>query len=661
MRTNLPVTNVEHVMREGEFIVSKTDTRGVITYVNNYFVEMSGYSEKELLGAPHNIVRHPDMPEGAFQDLWDTLGAGKPWSGYVKNRCKNGDYYWVLANATPIEENGRISGYLSVRSRPDPAVVAAVDKIYRQFKDGTAQGLGVREGKVIQTGLIARARRWFNNLSLRTRITSIIVLMLLMVLQAGGMSLHGMANTALGLQTVYAERVEPLRRLKTLADDYAVAIIDAANKANAGLLSAEEALGQMKDARQRIADAWKPYQESIHDADEKAQAVEAAALMQTADKAVEGAITRLAGLSGKVPGQLNDIDGPLYAAIDPVSAKLSDLIDTQMRLTALIYAGSQEHYGVVLQTTLVFVSLGFLLSIFLGVYAYRTLSRPLARVSAQMQEIARGHFNLLIDKERNDEVGALLDSFKSMYIRLGFDLAEARRVAEQASRIQIALDSSTAAITVSGSDGLLIHMTPAARTLMQSIGGDSFDVDKLIGGRITDLFDAPEVRAKLEAAQKNQSTVDVYFHNHHLRLAARPIVDAHGQHLGRVTQWSDRTLEVVVELEVAELINAAAAGDFSQRILEPGKEGFFLQLAQGINKLVEASERGITDVGVLLKALAQGDLTQRMTGDYQGLFAQLRDDANATVERLQEIVTQIHEATDAINTAAREIASGNVD
>ena len=93
MRNNLPITNREYVLQDREIIVSKTDLKGNITYANQDFIRISGFSEAELLGAPHNIVRHPDMPEEAFADLWQTLQAGKAWTGIVKNRCKNGDHY----------------------------------------------------------------------------------------------------------------------------------------------------------------------------------------------------------------------------------------------------------------------------------------------------------------------------------------------------------------------------------------------------------------------------------------------------------------------------------------------------------------------------------------------------------------------------------------
>ena len=170
MRINMPITNIERHLNDGEYIVSKTDLKGQITYVNSPFVEISGFSEEELLGNAHNIVRHPDMPPAAYADLWRTLQSGKPWRGMVKNRCKNGDYYWVEANANPIWENDRIVGYMSLRSRPSRAQVDAAERVYRQFREGTARGLTVQEGSVVRTGLLG----WLaaiGNMSIKARIT----------------------------------------------------------------------------------------------------------------------------------------------------------------------------------------------------------------------------------------------------------------------------------------------------------------------------------------------------------------------------------------------------------------------------------------------------------------------------------------------------------
>src|SRR3990167_2853377 len=149
MRSNMPVTNVEYVLRDTETVVSKTDLHGNITYVNQDFVNISGFSEEELMGAPQNIVRHPDMPVEAFADLWRTLKSGKAWTGLVKNRCKNGDYYWVEANAAPIIENGQVAGYASIRTKPRRESVQAAESAYRAIKAGD-KGLKVEEGNAVR-------------------------------------------------------------------------------------------------------------------------------------------------------------------------------------------------------------------------------------------------------------------------------------------------------------------------------------------------------------------------------------------------------------------------------------------------------------------------------------------------------------------------------
>ena len=185
MRTNLPVTNNEVEISDQQSIVSKTDLKGRITYINPYFTEISGFTEEELMGSAHNIVRHPDMPPEAFDDLWRSLKAGLPWTGMVKNRCKNGDFYWVLANVTPIMERGRVTGYMSVRSRPSREEVAGAETIYRRFREGRAQGLAIRDGAIVRTGWMARLSA-LRDVSLRSRLMLGLGLPTLMLVAATG-------------------------------------------------------------------------------------------------------------------------------------------------------------------------------------------------------------------------------------------------------------------------------------------------------------------------------------------------------------------------------------------------------------------------------------------------------------------------------------------
>lgn len=197
MRINMPVTNHEHQLRDTESIVSKTDLSGNISYVNPYFVEVSGFTEQELIGAPQNIVRHPDMPAEAFADLWKTLKSGRPWTGMVKNRCKNGDYYWVLANVTPIRDGGQPVGYMSVRTTPSRQQVAAAEEIYRRFREKKASGLAIKQGQVVSTGLLGKLAA-LRDMPLQMRIALMMGAVILMMLAIGVLAIVEQATVIPG-------------------------------------------------------------------------------------------------------------------------------------------------------------------------------------------------------------------------------------------------------------------------------------------------------------------------------------------------------------------------------------------------------------------------------------------------------------------------------
>jgi aerotaxis receptor len=152
VRNNGPVTNIEVHFNEGDRIISKTDLKGRITYVNRAFIDISGFTPEELIGKAHNVVRHPDMPEAAFADLWETIKAGRPWRALVKNRCKNGDHYWVDANVSPIMEGGAVTGYLSLRTRPSREEVEAAERLYALMREGKANHLRLKGGKIYRKG-----------------------------------------------------------------------------------------------------------------------------------------------------------------------------------------------------------------------------------------------------------------------------------------------------------------------------------------------------------------------------------------------------------------------------------------------------------------------------------------------------------------------------
>lgn len=140
MQINLPITHREHNYPDNDPLVSMTDRQGVITHCNHAFVEVSGYAYNELIGQPHNMIRHPDMPAQAFKDMWRTIGGGEPWTGVVMNRRKDGDHYWVVANVTPIMEGGKPSGYMSVRTKPTRRQIEEAQSLYLRLEKQAKSG-----------------------------------------------------------------------------------------------------------------------------------------------------------------------------------------------------------------------------------------------------------------------------------------------------------------------------------------------------------------------------------------------------------------------------------------------------------------------------------------------------------------------------------------
>ncbi len=202
MRNNSPVTNSETLLPENEFIYSRTDLQGNITEANEAFCKVSAYTREEMVGQPHNLVRHPDMPEAAFADMWRDLQAGLPWRGVVKNRRKDGGFYWVVANVSPVRDAGRVVGYQSVRSRPERVEIDAAADAYRRIKDGNAN-LAVEHGRVIH-----QRSAWLKSLvSLRAQMTIMSLLVIVLGLSEAAEKYSGAAwavNLQTGLMTVCA-------------------------------------------------------------------------------------------------------------------------------------------------------------------------------------------------------------------------------------------------------------------------------------------------------------------------------------------------------------------------------------------------------------------------------------------------------------------------
>ncbi len=195
MKTIANASQQEYHLQAGQNLLSRTDLKGRITYAAPDFIEVSGFSREELIGAPHSIVRHPDMPKEAFADLWYTLQRGEVWVGLVKNRRKNGEFYWVRAHVAPIIERGELMGYTSVRVRPSEEEKREAEEVYRQIREGQARGLRLEAGRITRTGLLARLRR-INPAAMQTRLYGAIAVCVGTIAGGLGVSLWSYSRMA---------------------------------------------------------------------------------------------------------------------------------------------------------------------------------------------------------------------------------------------------------------------------------------------------------------------------------------------------------------------------------------------------------------------------------------------------------------------------------
>lgn len=293
--------------------------------------------------------------------------------------------------------------------------------------------------------------------------------------------------------------------------------------------------------------------------------------------------------------------------------------------------------------------------------------KPLARLRATFGKIGAGDYGNEIKVGRPDEIGLLFSSLDAMQTNLSERTEAERRAAREVARVKSALDKASTNIMLADTSDTVIYVNDAFAKLMRdheaALRRDlpQLSATSLVGSAFTTLqpggLSEPLQLSKITRTTSRQMKIG----GRSFSLVANPVSDEQGDRLGTVVEWTDRTTEVAAEEELDALLNAVTRGDFSQRLSLDGKTGFFRDIAEGMNHLTGIVAKVLDDLATVLRALAQGDLTRQMDADYEGRFAELRDDTNATVDQLRVLVGQIQEAAGEINSAAGEIAAGNAD
>ena len=448
-RTQIHLVDEEVDFPSSEQLVSTTDLQGVITYANDHFCRVAGYSRAEMIGQHHNMVRHPDMPKAAFADLWGKLKQGKPWRGMVKNRCKDGRYYWVDAYVTPIFEQGRISGYQSVRNRAEPGMKAVAARTYgrlRAVERGERKaGLSlrpVRHGLAI-AGLLSM-------LAAGAYLTGPLgaLFMLLPLLWLGLLYRHAIITTPRYLQQL-AEEYDSLTRLIYSGDEPS-AIADFHIK----LLQARirTVLGRVDDATLSLQDL------AVHLKTASSEASADIAEQDIQTQQVATAITEMAATAHEIARNIQETDNQIAQAKVHCQHTDQQLKDTQHRVTEL---ATQAEHAFTAAVALAEESdrIGILMSEIQGIADQTNLLALNAAIeAARAGEQGRG-FAVVADevrslagrtqqstKEINEMLQRLQGGVKQAVEVMQASEARSQETVQEASHIASSLDSMVAAV-----------------------------------------------------------------------------------------------------------------------------------------------------------------------------------------------------------------------
>ncbi len=246
-------------------------------------------------------------------------------------------------------------------------------------------------------------------------------------------------------------------------------------------------------------------------------------------------------------------------------------------------------------------------------------------------------------------------------------LEASAKAAQFNAGVKTGLDSVSIPVRIADNDGRIIYVNRALNEVLHKNEAafrqmhPAFDADKVVGGSLGMFFPDPKAAVDYVRGLQSVTRSRLILGGRNYNIVTTPVVGENGVRLGTTAEWSDVTEQLAAEKEVAAIVEAAAAGDFRKRILEADKSGFMLQMAQGLNAILGTSEHALGEISRILKALAEGDLSQDIRDDFKGVFAELKDNSNETIARLREIIAQIRESSQSINMAAREIATGNND
>ncbi|MEJ0019999.1 MAG: methyl-accepting chemotaxis protein [Acetobacteraceae bacterium] len=439
MRVNEPITDREIELPDDEPLVSRTDRGGRIVFANHVFVEISGFAEHELVGAPHNVVRHPDMPPEAFADLWTTIQAGRPWDGLVKNRAKSGDFYWVQANVTPVIEDGALTGYISIRSKPTRAQIDIAETAYRRMRNGDSKGFVLADGDLVRRGKLA----WLRNLarSVLGRFLVVTFVALLAIVLVGWLGFGGMAHSNRALDRLYHRDLVAVDELRTIIDrvrdnrNHLAQSIVALNRNATPAQVLEKREAPVRANLRQIDTLWQSYRGSGLTAEQGALADRfAAQYAELAHTVIEPALVLVGrGALDELQVLFEQHAPPLFQAVFDLNR---GLVDLQIANGGETYAAAVAQFRRYLVIGVVIAAAGLVGVLVLGRSLMVTVRRCARELEQHFAAIIRGEMSAEIRRPPAREFWHLTAMLRAMRAHLAFASWESAEFGRKAAKIR---------------------------------------------------------------------------------------------------------------------------------------------------------------------------------------------------------------------------------
>ena len=421
MRDNGPVTGRNREVPPDTYLTSRTDPKGVITYANSAFVAISGFTREQLLGQPHNLVRHPDMPPAAYADMWATLQSGKGWVGVVKNRCANGDHYWVRASVSPeLAPDGTIAGYVSVRVRPSAQEIATAESAYAKITAGS-RSLMVVAGRVRRRGALAAVGRSLTHI--RAQMAIAFVALIALVGATAWSGLDGMRSGDVAIKDLYDNRLVCTIQIETVGrltrDNWEILQSVALGSDPA------EALKRMTKNRDRITSTINDYLSTQLTPEEK---ILADRFVSERKEFLAKVITpALDYIKNNRKEALRECLSPENAkTLDQITDTCSQLLDLQQIVGKQLMVDYENRYREKNLLTSFFGGCSVVVAIFAGILVSRRLSNGLHQVQGQLDGISNGRLDTQLDVDRADEFGRIQVGMSVLQTRLGYSEVRGR-------------------------------------------------------------------------------------------------------------------------------------------------------------------------------------------------------------------------------------------